>query len=293
LTVLVVTMLPMRPLVAVDRASRRRRPVVVGSTLRGWRAAAAALAATVGATSVAVAQAPAVYGLNGKIDARGGFTHFEAQGVDGLAGFVTGAVSAPLGTSFGVQVDAAAGIADGTFYWGAGGHMFWRDPSKGLLGLFGQISEVHKGQLYRAGVEGEYYLSNVTLGGHAGYEIGNDSRRVHIDDGVIAGVNLKFYATDNFMMKVGGGIEAKSWYGRAGFEYQPGFAALPGLSIFADGGAGSDHLSYALAGIRLYFGANKSLIRRHREDDPDLLPLTEVQKFERKRRPSTVSSPYT
>ena len=38
------------------------------------------------------------------------------------------------------------------------------------------------------------------------------------------------------MLRAGGGIEAKSGFGRGGFEFQQGFAALPGLSVFADAG---------------------------------------------------------
>jgi hypothetical protein len=48
-------------------------------------------------------------------------------------------------------------------------------------------------------------------------------------------------------------------------EYQ---TPVRGLSCFADL-ATSDHgYDQALFGLRFYFGKNKSLIRRHREDDP-------------------------
>ncbi len=285
LTVRIVNMLPMRPLVPVDRASLRLRPVI--GRARGLRALAAGVAAALGVggiATVALAQtAPAVSGANAKIQIEGGYLKND-DGASGLAGVAAGALTAPLGQQFGVQFDGAVGSFDGEFYWGAGGHLFWRDPAQGLVGAFGQVSAFNGATLYRAGIEGDAYLNRFTLGGHVGYQTGNDSHKAHVDHGVIAGVHLKYYLTDNFALQTSGGIEGPSWYGRGGFEYQPGFAALPGLSIFADAGGGSDHHVFALAGIRYYFGNDKTLIRRHREDDPDLLPLNEVQKFERKKR---------
>ncbi len=290
LTVRIVNMLPMRPLVPVDRASLRLRPVI--GRARGLRALAAGVAAALGVggiATVAVAQtAPAVSAPNAKLQLEGGYIKND-DNINGFAGVAAGAFTAPLGTQFGVQLDGAAGSFDGDFYWGAGGHLFWRDPAQGLLGAFGQAAGLNGAMLYRAGIEGDAYLGRFSLGGHVGYEFGNDSKSTHVDSGVIAGVKLGYYVTDNFMLQGETGIEGPSWYGRGGFEYQPGFAALPGLSVFADAGTGSDHHVFALAGIRFYFGQDKSLIRRHREDDPAILPLAEPQKFEKKRRHSISS----
>jgi hypothetical protein len=291
LRVLIVNELPLRPLVAVDRASHRLRPVTGSS--KGFRnvlAGAAAALGVGGMATVAVAQSggPAVSGLNGKIDARGGYYKTEADNTKDVAGFVTGAIAAPLGQQFGIQVDGGVGVGgDGNMYWGGGGHLFWRDPTAGLFGLYGQYGEYKKASATRLGVEGEAYFGKFTLGGNVAYQWGNDSRRVAVDDGVVAGVNLKFYVTDNFMLRAGGGVEAKSGFGRTGFEFQPGFAALPGLSVFADAGAGGHHHVYALAGIRYYFGDNKTLIRRHREDDPDVVSVTELGTFEKKTNKGT------
>ena len=41
-----------------------------------------------------------------------------------------------------------------------------------------------------------------------------------------------------------------------------------GMSLFADGRWNEDGFDTVMGGIRFYFGAPKSLIRRHREDDP-------------------------
>jgi hypothetical protein len=54
-----------------------------------------------------------------------------------------------------------------------------------------------------------------------------------------------------------------------GAEYQPGVKALPALSVFADAEIGEDDWNRVFVGLRFYFGGEtKSLIRRHREDDP-------------------------
>jgi hypothetical protein len=60
-------------------------------------------------------------------------------------------------------------------------------------------------------------------------------------------------------------------------EFQPDLFARHNLSFFV-GGAVSDRSAYSVtAGIRLYFGPDKPLIRRHREDDPPSLADTEAQ----------------
>jgi len=55
-----------------------------------------------------------------------------------------------------------------------------------------------------------------------------------------------------------------------------GIHALPGLSVFAEAAAFGAGLKYGLVGFRYYFGADKTLIRRQREDDP---PSTTGQDF--------------
>ena len=48
-------------------------------------------------------------------------------------------------------------------------------------------------------------------------------------------------------------------------EYQ---TPINGLSCFAELAKGDNGYDHALFGLRYYFGKNKSLIKRHREDDP-------------------------
>jgi len=76
---------------------------------------------------------------------------------------------------------------------------------------------------------------------------------------------------------LGGGVgqDDDKTRGIFGAEFQPGFAAVPGLSFFADGEIGEDDYYSALAGIRYYFGPTKSLKNRHRQDDPSINLVTD------------------
>jgi opacity protein-like surface antigen len=74
---------------------------------------------------------PAVDGINGKVDAFGGsLAHHSFYGG-------TGSFSVPLGPQFGFQADGMAASYRGDFLDGVAGHGFWRDPSKGLIGVYG------------------------------------------------------------------------------------------------------------------------------------------------------------
>ena len=73
---------------------------------------------------------PAVSAPNGKLSAFGGSQ-------DGGIYGVTGSYTVPLGFPYGLQVDGMVGSGKGAAFYGVGGHLFWRDPAKGLLGLYG------------------------------------------------------------------------------------------------------------------------------------------------------------
>jgi uncharacterized membrane protein len=73
------------------------------------------------------------------------------------------------------------------------------------------------------------------------------------------------------MLEIGLRSSDEHTQGHAGAEYLTKFH---GLALFADGAMG-DGYEHVLAGVRVYFGKDKSLIRRHREDDP-LNPLLNI-----------------
>ncbi|MGH6799422.1 MAG: hypothetical protein ACREDI_13690, partial [Roseiarcus sp.] len=260
--------LPKIKLLAVDRAS------LPGGGARGpWRAALhsgmviGGLASLfgLGMSRPALADGPAVSELNAKAALEGGV--FDRKSI----GFATGSVTTPVGHDFGLQVDGGVGAQNGRAAYGLAGQGFWRDPDIGLAGVF--ASTFHRKfqdvNVRRYGAEGELYLGQFTVDGRAGAQLSHD-----VHSGGFVHVDLSWYAIDN--LKVTGGVDYSpaKVIGLAGGEYQLGVAALPGLTAFAQIGAGHSGLDHAIAGFRYYFGPNKTLIRRQREDDP--LSLTDL-----------------
>lgn len=233
----------------------------------------------------------AVSALNAKVEVGGFHTSFDEQGNNGNSlesahgHMVQGAVSVPLGRQFGLQIDAGSmhGSADldSVFFasqeldieaYGLGGHLFWRDPTVGLLGVYGHQTEYDIEGVdithTRFGVSGEAYLGNVTLKGFGGQD------KVEFDafaDGTywVASGEVDFYLTDDFMVKAGVEHSFNSTIGFAGVEAAFSSSSIAS-SLFANVSFGEAGTS-AMAGLRFYFGQQgKSLKRRHREDDPDV-----------------------
>ncbi len=116
--------------------------------------------------------APAVDGVNGRIEGLGGSLNQK-----GLAGG-QGAVAVPLGGQWGFQVDGGAGALENHAFESAAGHLFWRNPWQGLLGAYvsythwDQYGGVHANQ---AAIEFERYWGRWTLRGILGGEFGNSA----------------------------------------------------------------------------------------------------------------------
>lgn len=145
-----------------------------------WYIVAAGICLAAGAASSADAplltKAPAqnciqaVDGINGELAGFGGT--FGGQQYDGG----TGSLSVPLGCEFGAQVDGAAAGFDGRFLGTVAGHLFWRNPAKGLLGAYGDFTQWNEFGGVRAahlGPEAEWYNGRLTVAGVAGVEFGN------------------------------------------------------------------------------------------------------------------------
>ena len=253
---------PKPPVVAVDTASL----AFLSATGRATSSArfkntpvSAALAAALGVAglSTALAEGPAVSGVNAKMKLVGG----ENDG-DG-AGLAVGSLTAPLGSSLGVQFDVLGGVVGDDARWGAGAQTFWRDPEVGLFGISGSYNKLSSDDVIHTGAEGELYLQDFTLRGRGEYQFGDEKH------GVVGIGGIDWYPSDDFVI----GGEARTEAGLIGAqfsaEYQPGFSALPGLTLFADGGFREDGIDQVFVGLKYYFGETKSLIRRHREDDPN------------------------
>lgn len=227
---------------------------------------------------------PAVDGVNAKVSILGA--------VDGVNGFgAAGAVTFPIGHHFGFQVDGVAAhvetdlIGDIDVYATAA-HLFWRDPSVGLLGLYGDVAhlDILNGlNFYTGGIEGALYLGQFTLHGLAGINDGD-----LIDTGFFSRARFSYYPIDDLELHIGLSYTQDRSHFLYGAEWAFANNASVTPSLFVNGTLSESGDSGAVfAGLRFYLGQHdKSLLRRHREDDP---PLTDV--FEGNIIPNLVLNP--
>ena len=223
------------------------------------------------------ANLPAVSGLNGKLSVFGGINGLPEQYVgtrNGSLYGVTGSLSVPLSHAYGLQIDGMVGSGRSSAFYGIGGHLFWRDPAKGLLGFYASYVNwdavvggaygypgVTGADVGKVGAEGAAYLGRVSLEGLATYQFGKF-------DGFNGKALLAYYPTDNF--RIDGGIRYMEGAGTIGVvdaEWLPHSGS--GFSLYAKGSFGANDFKQVLGGVRYYFGdPNKSLIDRQRQDDP-------------------------
>jgi len=177
-------------------------------------------------------------------------------------------LTVPISCRFGLQIDAAVGSLGGNDAGGVAGHFFARDPSAYLFGVLASYSEIADNQIFRVGAEVELYNGQVSLEGLLGYESADDIDLTPDgnDNDVFGQLVAAFYPTDDFRIHAGYRRFLAVDTAVAGFEWQPDGASY---SLFAEAQAGDNDFRTIFGGIRFYFGAeDKSLIRRHREDDP-------------------------
>jgi hypothetical protein len=218
--------------------------------------------------------AQAVDGVNGKLGGFGGSfgnkSYYEGEG----------ALAVPLGCEFGAQIDLNGGSFDGRFIGTVAGHLFWRNPAQGLLGVYGDFTKWDEFGGVRAGhvgPEAEAYFGRWTVQGVAGAEFGNSVsgtvgtviQTFNVRTRFFDEVNLGYYPIDNLELYVGhrylGGKNAAAFGGEWGIPMSHGVMA----ALFAEARVGENSDHGAWGGVRFYFGQkDKTLIRRHREDDP-------------------------
>lgn len=215
---------------------------------------------------------PAVSGINGKLEV--GYSAIDFSGVsDNLnAVYGIGSVSLPVAQQFGVQIDAGVGRFDtdpNVTVAGIGAHGFWRDPSQGLLGVYGHYVNLSGGgqnaSVWRLGAEGEAYLDRVSFEAFVGADFvdANVGNKTFFSGDLVAA----FYATDNFRVHAGVGHQFDETFAKVGAEAMLPFASN-NVALFANANLGGDTQAYKV-GLKIYFGeSGKSLKARHREDDP-------------------------
>ena len=252
--------LPAASLVAVDQRSVMRWGArVMHAVRRYWKPITIATLFGLGANA-ARADDPAVADPNLKVSGTFG------EVIDEYTWQVQGQFTAPVGHSFGVAIEGGGGAFDGHDYMGAAGHFFMRDPDSFLLGVFGAYAEASDFGIdtTRVGAETEVYLDALTISATAGYQFSSA-----IGDGAFGSIDLRWYVTNNFYISGGAMLEDDRAYGRFSTEWQPGFAALPGLAFNAQGVWGADDYHSIMGGLTYYFGVPASLKDRHRRYDPD------------------------
>lgn len=206
---------------------------------------------------------PAVSRPNGKVALRGGSVDDDASAIAEFN------FTAPLGHAFGIQFDGLAGVLDDDGVGSGAMHLFWRNPDKGLIGGYVSANTIGGDNFYRFLGEAHLYRGRFSLEGYAGWE------EADLDSGAFWLGQLAFYPQENLRLTAGalysgwadGNYSAPGTLGAVGLEYQLRSNDRNALSLFTEARFGDDYYA-AWGGVRLYFGDDKSLIRRHREDDP-------------------------
>jgi hypothetical protein len=216
-----------------------------------------------GSGSATAQTLPAVSELNGKVDYAGGT-------MDGSTGNnLDASITVPVCHPIGFQADALYSKIGPSDFYGGAGHLFWRNPDLGLLGLTG-------GYVYRKGVdtfqlggEGQYYLGPVTLGFFGGLgQINYAQSAPFIDTNptrFIGRISADYYPIKDLRVGLSYTTAFEENLGRAELEYQ---TPICGLALTAEASVGNHGYDDLLFGVRYYFGAKKSLRDRQRQDDP-------------------------
>lgn len=206
----------------------------------------------------------AVSGPNGKINVNGGFADDQANNTTAAFG-VNGSLSLPMGCSFGMQLDAGfQNELDSTTYGGVA-HLFTRDPNSYLFGVTGGYFDGAGSNVWVVGPEAELYAGQFSLeawGGFAKVEVNGIGSS---NEGFIF-ADAAYYPVDDLRLSIGATAIGDAKFLRSALEYQ----VTDAISANLTGKIGDDDYVEVKAGLTFYFGGEggKSLIRRHREDDP-------------------------
>ncbi|WP_417307931.1 hypothetical protein [Devosia sp.] len=207
--------------------------------------------------------APAVSGVNGKLELDLGYLTDPSSAIFRAAG----SISAPVGDMFGLQGDLSLQSEDGDWSVGGAVHGFTRDPSSYLLGITAGVLRNDDAMLTAIGPEAELYLGQISLEAWAGWAMVDYDVAIPDENGMFAIADLAWYATDDWRLSLGGASILGENSLRLATEYQ--FAPEMGLSVSAESRFHDSGAVAAMVGLKGYFGEpGKSLIARHRQDDP-------------------------
>jgi hypothetical protein len=205
----------------------------------------------------------AVSAPNGKINVNGGYVNNTTNGSSASLG-VNGSISMPVGCSFGLQFDAGIQNQWNDTTFGGAVHAFTRDPNSYLAGVTGGYFANNGSNIWAVGPEFELYADRFSFeawGGLANVNVGGV-----VSNNAFVLAEIAYYPVDDLRMSLGTTIVGAAKFARAEMEYQ---VSGP-ISAKLDAKIGDDNFVGINAGLTFYFGGDtsKSLIRRHREDDP-------------------------
>jgi len=243
----------------------------ISKTLAACAASAMIAVGVLAASAVtSMSEGPAVSDANAKLSLFGGaVSDNQSDSLGGLAGSFT----MPLAHTLGLQLDAGyARVGDGNF--GSGGaHLFWRDPTIGLFGIYAGYAQLDLSGTNvgfgRTGLEAQYFTRSLTLDLAGGVKFGD------IDQGY-GRARLQFYPTDNLMLR-GGWLYEGANFGTLGIEYQFASSKDTGVALFADTNLGNNDSYSVVAGVRVMFGQDMTLKDRHRRQDPESYTTFDMQ----------------
>lgn len=206
----------------------------------------------------AYAEGPAVSETNGKVAISSG------QVNDKSSNSLTGSITTAIAHSYGFQLDLLAARQDGSGLSGLGGHLFWRDPDRGLLGLYSSGIRQNGGNYARHGVEADKYIDTYT----ASFRLARQVMPGGDYSGTVGSLGLTKYLGENLALSLG--VEAAPGRNTTGLgvEWQPTSFGIPGLSFSLGVATGSHGYDAWGVGVRYYFGSYKTLQKRHRTEDP-------------------------
>ncbi|MSU57547.1 MAG: hypothetical protein EXS35_05110 [Pedosphaera sp.] len=206
---------------------------------------------------------PAVSAVNGKLGYDGGLLNSaESHNLEG-------SISFPIGRQFGFQADGLYSRTSGLDFYGGAGHLFWRNPETGLLGLAGGYLGRDGVETFQVGAEGEWYLRRFTFGFFAGVGSIKYAGTVPFistnPTRFVGRVSADYYPLDDLRLGVSYTSAFHENLVKGEVEYQ---TPVRGLALTAGVAGGDNGYDHWLFGVRYYFGGQKSLRDRHRQDDP-------------------------
>ncbi len=200
---------------------------------------------------------------------------------------VQGAVGFDLTPNWNLQLNADFtrdnwsnfAVDEGVDALSLGGIAFWRDPSKGLLGV--EVNYTHvdfasqSNDGYLLALRGEYFGAAYTIGGRI-YWAPSDFYTVDLDT-VGGGLSATFYTSDKMAVSLRGNYQDYSFNGNSNDQYNLDITAdveylfdnnlsLTGTLGYNTGNAfGSDFDTLTVgAKLKFYFGTEGTLANQHR-----------------------------